>query len=121
MRLFHTRFAARNTALVGCFVLFAGFSEICAALDINQAADQVKALPCQDGQTVEQVLDHSVRRRSQRDLGWRTFQDENHIDIERGILINKGMEMRYRWRVFSDGSITPHTERAKKLCDTELD
>lgn len=119
MRLFHARFSARNNALFWGAVLLAGFSEVSLALDISQAADRVKAQPCKDAQSVEQVLDQSVRRRSQRDLGWRSFEDDGYMDIERAILINKGMEMRYRWRVFTDGSITPETERAKKLCTAD--
>ena len=119
MRLFHARFSARKNAPFWGIALLTCFSDVSLALDINQAADRVKAQPCKDQQSVEQVLDQSVRRRSQRDLGWHSFEDEGYVDIERAILINKGMEMRYRWRVFTDGSITPETERAKKLCDAD--
>ncbi|MGR8929583.1 MAG: hypothetical protein ACU836_03000 [Gammaproteobacteria bacterium] len=90
-------------------------------MDIGQATDLVKNQPCKDGQTVAQVLDHSVKRRSQRDLGWRTFQEDDHIDIERAVLITKGMELRYRWRVFTESNIAPESSRAERLCGTEDD
>jgi len=121
MRLFFVIYRFKSIVLFGAFALFSSFSNVAAALDMQQAVEQVKALSCKNEQTVAQVLDSSVRRRSQRDLGWRTFQDEGYYDVERAVLINKGMELRYRWRVFSDGSIAPQSQRAENLCNTEDD
>lgn len=89
------------------------------ALDADQASAQVKNLPCKDNLTVEQVLDQSIKSHSQRDIGWRNFQEDGYIDVERAVLINKSMEMRYRWRVKADNSITPQGDRAEKLCSNE--
>lgn len=121
MHLFFVHSHAKCVALFGAFAVFAGFSNMANALDISQAEEQVKASPCKNGQSVDQVLAGSVRRRSQRDLGWRVFQDESYFDVERAVLINKGMELRYRWRVSLDGSIHAQSERAEKLCNSEDD
>ncbi|MFM8340583.1 MAG: hypothetical protein ACKN9F_00015, partial [Methylomonas sp.] len=86
-------------------------------LDAEQASTLVKNLTCKDNLTVEQVLDQSVRSHSQRDIGWRAFQEDGYIDVERAVLINKSMEMRYRWRVENnDNRITAKSDRAEKLC-----
>ncbi|MGY6276596.1 hypothetical protein [Methylomonas sp. MgM2] len=116
MRLSSLYFHAKYLTLIVNIALLASFSPRAIALDMRLAEQQVKALPCKDEKTVGQVLDASVRRRSQRDLGWRTFEDEGYYDIERAVLINKGMELRYRWRVFMDGNIEAYSERAEKLC-----
>ena len=89
------------------------------ALDVDQASTQVKNLACKDNLTVEQMLDQSIKSHSQRDIGWRNFQEDGYIDVERAVLINKSMEMRYRWRVKADNSITPQSDRAEKLCSNE--
>ncbi|MEY4211734.1 MAG: hypothetical protein RLZ92_2115 [Pseudomonadota bacterium] len=99
-------------------LLFSGFGSSWA-LDAEQASAQVKNLPCKDNLTVEQTLDQSIKSHSQRDIGWRQFQEDDYIDIERAVLINKSMEMRYRWRVKADNSITPQSDRAEKLCSSE--
>ena len=121
MRLFHALFPAPIPALFWSLALFAGFSNASHALDMTEATNQVKALPCKDDQTIEQTLDSSVRRGSQRDLGWRTFQEADYYDIERAVLINKGMELRYRWRVSATGGIAPQSDRAEKLCRANTD
>lgn len=121
MRLCFARCFVKNLVGIGGVALFVCFSSSVIAFDSGEAANQVKALPCKNEQTVEQVLDGSVRRRSQRDLGWRSFQEEGYYDIERAVLINKGMELRYRWRIFADGSIQPQSERAEKLCSLDVD
>ena len=94
-------------------------SQTCLAIDADEAMSKVKALFCKDGQSIEQILDQSIRSRAQRDIGWRRFKEENYIDVERAVLITKGMEFRYRWRAQSDGSITPQNERTEKLCTNE--
>ena len=105
--------------ITGVLFLLGGIS-YSWALDADQASAQVKNLPCKDNLTVEQVLDQSLRSHSQRDIGWRVFQEDGYIDVERAVLINKSMEMRFRWRVQSnDNSITPKGDRAEKLCISE--
>jgi len=116
MYLFFVASYARRVAL---FAVFACVSTIANALDLRQAEQQVKALSCKNAQTVGEVLDGSIRRPSQRDLGWRVFQDQEYYDVERAVLINKGMELRYRWRVFLDGTIKAQSQRAERLCANE--
>lgn len=86
------------------------------ALIADEAMSKVKQSICKEDQTVEQMLDHSIKTTYQRDIGWRYFQQDNYIDVERAVLINKGIEMRYRWRVEADGSFKPQSDRAEKLC-----
>lgn len=90
-----------------------------SALTEEEATLRIKSQACKGGQTVEKVLDGSIKSHSQRDLGWRTFPGNGFIDVERAVLINKGMEMRYRWRVEAGGSIGPENERAEKLCEED--
>ena len=89
------------------------------AATIDEALAAVKAHPCKDNMNVEHVLDQSIRSHSQRDVGWRNFQEDGYVDVERAILVNKSMELRYRWRVMADNSIHPQTERAAKLFNSE--
>lgn len=105
--------------LIAGTLLLLGWFESGWALDADQASAQVKNLPCKDNLTVEQALDQSIKSHSQRDIGWRHFQENDYIDVERAVLINKSMEMRYRWRVKADNSITPQGDRAEKLCGSE--
>lgn len=89
------------------------------ALGAEDAVQKTKVQLCKDNQTVEQVLNQTIKSHSQRDLGWRTFPGDGYIDVERAVLINKGMELRYRWRVEAQGALGPENERAEKLCGTE--
>lgn len=54
--------------------------------------------------------------RSQRDLGWQVFKEEGHFDVERAFLMNKSMQLRFRWHINADGSIAPASSRAESLC-----
>ncbi len=116
MRIFLSTTSAKNTILFLASTLCFSVSNITMAISADEASQQVKIQSCKDNQTVEQILDQSVRSHSQRDIGWRTFQEEGYYDVERAVLINKGMELRYRWRVTINGDIKPENERAEKLC-----
>jgi len=89
------------------------------AMTEEDAIQKTKAHACKDGMSVEQTLDSSIKTHSQRDLGWRSFPGNGFIDVERAVLINKGMELRYRWRVETQGTVGPENERAEKLCGDE--
>lgn len=121
MRAFNRMSSLKATALFWGFISFTGFSNISIAFDINQASQQVKTQVCKDNLTVDQALDKSIKSHSQRDIGWRSFQEDDYYDIERAVLINKAMELRYRWRVFADGSIQPQSKRAENLCRLDAD
>lgn len=85
----------------------------------DRAMDQVKNLACKDNLTVEQALAQSIRNHSQRDIGWRMFPEQDFIDIERAVLVNKAKELRYRWRVDANGTISALSDKAQALCMTE--
>ena len=118
MRSLHAVMQAQSvkTILIGLSILSASFPQASLAIDQTEASQLVKSQHCAENMTIEQILDQSIKSHSQRDIGWRTFQDEDYFDVERAVLVNKGMELRYRWRVAADGSITPQSHRAETLC-----
>lgn len=116
MQLFIADHRIKTASLLLIALLIAGFANPSQAITPDQASEQVKSLPCKDNMSVDQILDQSIKSHSQRDIGWRTFQEDGYLDIERAILVNKGMELRYRWRVQWDGAIAAENERALKLC-----
>ncbi len=109
--------AYRHTWFTGLGLIITSTSV--PALTDEEAIQKTRAAACKTSMTVEQALDHVIKSHSQRDLGWRTFPGNGYIDVERAVLINKGMEMRYRWRVESQGAVGPENERAEKLCGDE--
>lgn len=80
-----------------------------------EAESVVKNQPCTGGETVDQFLDHKLKP-SHRDLGWRVFAREGGFDVERAFLASKSMELRYRWRVSTNGAAQPASGRAESLC-----
>lgn len=112
----HSHCSAKNLGLSCCLIAIACFSSTSMAIGIDQASEQVKIQPCKDNLNIGQILDKSIKSHSQRDIGWRAFQEGDYCDIERAVLINKGLEFHYRWRVSADGSIQPQNERTEKLC-----
>lgn len=86
------------------------------AISSDEALSKVKQSICKDQQTIEQILERTIKSTYQRDIGWRYFQQDAFIDVERAVLINKGIEMRYRWRVEADGTFKPQSDRAERLC-----
>ncbi len=109
--------ARRHIRLAGLILTVA--SAAAMALTDEEAVQKTRSTACKNSMTVEQALDHAIKSHSQRDLGWRTFPGNGYIDVERAVLINKGMEMRYRWRVETQGTVGPENERAEKLCTDE--
>jgi hypothetical protein len=87
-----------------------------AQIDETTVEELVKNSPCLDGLTIEASLKDKIRIRSQRDLGWQVFKEEDQFDVERAFLMNKSMQLRFRWHVNTDGSITPISSRAESLC-----
>ena len=76
----------------------------------------VRNSACKNGMTIDQALQKKLKKRSQRDLGWKVFFENEKYDIEKAILINKSMQIRYRWQVDQLGTVTPLSKRAQKLC-----
>jgi hypothetical protein len=89
------------------------------AIDELSVEALVKNSPCLNNETIETVLTNKIKTGSQRDLGWQIFNEDDHFEVERAFLINKSMQLRFRWRVIVDGSITPVTKRAETLCIQE--
>lgn len=104
---------------INVFLVLIFFSQHAFALDADETMNKVKSMICKNDQTIDQVLEQTIRSRAQRDIGWRRFQEETFVDVERAVLITKGMEFRYRWRAHADGSITAQNERTEKLCTSE--
>lgn len=90
-----------------------------AAVDESSAEAVVKNTPCIHNLTIEAMLNTKIKTGSQRDLGWQVFKEDNHLEVERAFLINKSMQLRFRWQVNEDGSITPISKRAETLCTPE--
>ncbi len=87
-----------------------------AEVSEQQAEEIVKTSICIDDQTIAEVLKGKLKKRSQRDLGWKVFKEDEYYDVERAIMISKSMKIRYRWRVNREGQVEPVGKRAKKLC-----
>ncbi|WP_374089915.1 hypothetical protein [Methylomicrobium lacus] len=96
------------------------FAANLAFAEMHEAEIKIKNSPCL-GQTIEEVLKNKIHIRSQRDLGWQTFDEEGHVEVERAFLMNKSMQLRFRWRLNADGSITPVSKRAESLCTGEAE
>ncbi len=99
------------TMILGCILSTAAYAELSNEL----AEEQVKNANCKD-LPIKTALKHKIKKHSQRDLGWRVFNHDTYIDVERAILVNKGKQIRYRWRIDQQGSVFPVSKKAKKLC-----
>ena len=102
-----------------CFILLSllvAVNKAYAQIDEAKAEEIVKNSPCMDNLTVEEALKDKIRIRSQRDLGWQVFKEEDQYDVERAFLMNKSMQLRFRWHVNADSSISPISKRAESLC-----
>ena len=90
-----------------------------AEINENRAEEIVKTSICVGDQNIDGILRKKIKRRSQRDLGWRVYKENGQFDVERAILISKSMRIRYRWRVSNEGKLKPVSKRAEKLCSEE--
>lgn len=90
-----------------------------AADDQAAAENIVKNSVCIDGKRIEDALKDKIKMRSQRDLGWQVFNEDGRLEVERAFLMNKSMQLRFRWRVDPGGSVHPVSSRAESLCVKE--
>lgn len=79
----------------------------------------VKNTNCIEGKTIEDALKDKIKSHSQRDLGWLVFNEDGNFEVERAFLMNKSMQLRFRWRVNPDGIVEPVSSRAESLCTKE--
>ena len=101
----------------GTFLLvFLLNKQVIAQVDEATAEEKVKNAPCLDGFTIDQVLKDKFHSRSQRDLGWQVFKEQDQYDVERAFLMSKSMQLRFRWHVNAEGNIFPDEGRAESLC-----
>ncbi|MCX7085595.1 MAG: hypothetical protein NTY69_08655 [Methylococcales bacterium] len=89
---------------------------VIAQIDEVAAEEKVKNAICLDGLSIEQVLIDKFHSRSQRDLGWQVFKEQDQYDVERAFLMSKSMQLRFRWHVNAEGVISPDAGRAESLC-----
>lgn len=87
-----------------------------AQFDEIKAEEIVKNSTCINNLSVDEVLKDKIKIRSQRDLGWQVYKEDDQYDVERAFLMNKSMQLRFRWHVNTDGKITPDGKRAESLC-----
>jgi hypothetical protein len=73
--------------------------------DRVEAESRVKELPCSQGGTVQEYLDRQVSNPSVEDHGWSATPFEGGFEVERLVLLFGTKELKYRWRVTSDGKI----------------
>lgn len=81
----------------------------------DMARQAIEQLPCGAG-TVGARLEEETRIHSRRDLGWRSFQEGDNLDLERAFRVSKSMEIRFRWRVDHAGHAEALTDPARNLC-----
>lgn len=86
------------------------------AMNASEAETLIRSAPCINGQNIETVLGQKINTASQRDLGWQVFEDDGMYIVERGILISKSMQLRYRWKIGDQGKLQPASDRAEDLC-----
>lgn len=109
-----SRMAGRiGVAGIGLLLLAGGALAQDAAADAEAV---VRQTACLDGRSIDTVLQEKIDNRSQRDLGWQVFREGEFYEVERAFLINKSMQLRFRWRVNADRSVTPVGDRAADLC-----
>ena len=87
-----------------------------AQIDEIKAEEIVKNSICIDNLSVDDVLKDKINIRSQRDLGGQVYKEDDQYDVERAFLMNKSMQLRFRWHVNAEGEITPDGKRAESLC-----
>lgn len=90
-----------------------------AEINASTVEDIVKNAMCLEGKTIDNALKDKIKMRSQRDLGWQVFNEDGQFEVERAFLMNKSMQLRFRWHVNPDGSIKPVSSRAESLCVLE--
>jgi hypothetical protein len=83
--------------------------------DKVEAESRVKKLPCRQGGTIQEYLDKQVSNPSVEDHGWSTTPFEGGFEVERLMLLFGTKELKYRWRVTSDGEILPVNGKAVSL------
>ncbi|MHA2123262.1 MAG: hypothetical protein ACW990_18850, partial [Promethearchaeota archaeon] len=61
---------------------------------------------------VNQYLNNKASILAVEDLGWITTDYEGGFNVERRMLLDNTMQLIYRWRVNSDGTVVPKNGKA---------
>ncbi|MCK4620682.1 MAG: hypothetical protein KAT62_00565 [Desulfuromonadales bacterium] len=78
----------------------------------KEAQQAVMQLPCKTGGTVDQYLDNKAAIPAIEDLGWHVYPTEYGYEVERLLLLNQRMQLKYRWKYLESGEITPLNGKA---------
>lgn len=113
MKQAHLLVVAKSMAFV---ILVLISPVLCSEINLMLAEDLVKNASCLKNRNIEQALKHKIKLISQRDLGWQVFDENGEFEVERAFLINKSMQLRFRWHVSPDGRVKPVSSRAEALC-----
>ena len=116
MNIFKCPWPARILFLTGSCYASMAISADALAMD-QSLQHEIENSLCPDDQSLSSLLDRKSRSPAQRDLGWRVFSDtEQGVIIERAFLVNKGMELRYRWIRNKKGQFISGNERSHHIC-----
>lgn len=81
-----------------------------------EALQKVESLRCGNVRLAQRMEDQA-QIHSRRDLGWRFYPGENYVDVERAMRVSKSLEIHYRWRVSTTGTVEAISTPAQKLCE----
>lgn len=88
-------------------------SSASASIDQNQAQMIVANLAYNKGGTIEQFLNEQANLPAIKDFGWETTKSETgSFIVERTQILNKRLNLIYRWEVTPDGAATPVNGKA---------
>ncbi|MFY9706811.1 MAG: hypothetical protein WCA42_02880 [Desulfobacterales bacterium] len=96
---------------------FSFISQAMEKMDKNrvEAESRVKKLSSSQGGTVQEYLDKQVSNPSVEDHGWSTTPSEGGFEVERRLLLLGTKELKYRWKVTSDGKILAVNGKAASI------
>ncbi len=72
-------------------------------------------MPCSKGGTVDQYLTKKAEIPAVEDLGWIRSPYENGFNVERLLLLDQTMPLRYEWEVDKTGKVKPINGKAIEI------
>jgi hypothetical protein len=79
------------------------------------AESRVKELPCSQGGTVQEYFDKQLSNPGVEDHGWSTTPFEGGFEVKKHLLLLGKKELKYRWRVTSNGEVIAVNGKAVAL------
>ena len=73
---------------------------------------KVKRLPCTHGGTVAEFLDKKASIPAFEDVGWIVTPYNGDFEVERLMLFNGTIKLKYQWIVNSNGIVVPKNDKA---------